>query len=114
MTRPHVTTPATNTTSRPALTLAAEPAIAEPVTAHLAPSTEPPTGAGSADLHSPGHGPADIMRDARTIYSSALASGERLSQRALARQLRGLGHQFANDQLHQIATRIGLAHGQTA
>jgi hypothetical protein len=94
--------------------LAAEPAIAEPVTAHLAPSAEPPTGAGSADLHSADHGPADVMRDARTIYSNALASGERLSQRALARQLRGLGHQFPNDQLHQIATRIGLAHDQTA
>jgi hypothetical protein len=54
------------------------------------------------------------MREATAIYHDARARGEQLSQRALARQLRDRGHQFPNDQLHQIATRTGLTPDQTA
>jgi hypothetical protein len=89
--------------SRPALALAAEPAVANPPR-----STEPGTGPGSADLESPGYAASDIMRDATAICQDARRRGERLSQRALARQLRDRGHQFPNDQLHQIAARTGL------
>jgi hypothetical protein len=96
MTRHHATIPATKTnpTSRPALTLAAEPAIADPATANLASSAGPGTGARSADLHSSGDCAADITRDAIAIYHDARARGVQLSQRALARQLRDRGHQF--------------------
>src|SRR5450755_2992090 len=101
MTRQQASAPTQAASSRPALILAAEPA-----TADLA-------GSGSADLHhSPAHAPdcaaTDMMRDASTIYQDALAHGERLSQRALARRLRNRGHQFPNNQLHQIASRTGL------
>ncbi len=49
-----------------------------------------------------------LLRDARAIGQTAAAPGERLSQRALARQLRGHGHRFPNGHLHQIAAAIGL------
>jgi hypothetical protein len=62
----------------------------------------------SADPHSPCYTAGDMMRDASTIYQDARARGIRLSQRALARQLRDRGHQFPNDQLHHIAARTGL------
>jgi hypothetical protein len=50
-----------------------------------------------------------LLRDASMIYQSAAASGERISQRTLARQLRGHGHRFSNQHLHGIAASIGLA-----
>jgi hypothetical protein len=55
-----------------------------------------------------------LLQDAATIYQHAAARGERLSQRALARQLRLRGHRFPNDHLHQIARSAGLAPGRAA
>jgi hypothetical protein len=49
-----------------------------------------------------------LLRDASAIYQDAAARGERLSQRMLARQLRGHGHRFPNDHLRLIADSIGL------
>jgi hypothetical protein len=49
-----------------------------------------------------------VLRDARVIYGDAAARGQRLSQRALARQLRVHGHRFPNDHLRLIADSIGL------
>ena len=51
---------------------------------------------------------AGVLRDARAIYQTAAASGERLSQRTLARRLRGHGHRFPNQHLRGIALAIGL------
>jgi hypothetical protein len=50
-----------------------------------------------------------ILRDARALCHDAAARGERLSQRALARQLRDRGHRFPNQQLAQIAATASLA-----
>ena len=55
-----------------------------------------------------------LLRDATAIYQHAAARGERLSQRALARQLRLRGHRFPNDHLHRIAQSVGLAAGRAA
>jgi hypothetical protein len=55
-----------------------------------------------------------LLRDAAAICQHAAACGERLSQRALARQLRLRGHQFPNDHLQQIAQSVGLAPGRAA
>jgi hypothetical protein len=49
-----------------------------------------------------------LLTDAATICRTAAARGERLSQRALARTLRGHGHRFPNQSLHDIAAAIGL------
>lgn len=49
-----------------------------------------------------------VLRDARAIFHGASARGERLSQRGLARALRGRGHHFPNGQLREIAQSIGL------
>jgi hypothetical protein len=69
----------------------------------------------------PEHGERDgagpnrgLLQDATAIYQHATACGERLSQRALARQLRLRGHRFPNDHLHQIAQSVGLAPGRAA
>jgi hypothetical protein len=55
-----------------------------------------------------------VLRDARTIYSDAAARGERLSQRTLARKLRGHGHRFPNEHLRLIAHSIGLNDSKAA
>ena len=55
-----------------------------------------------------------LLRDARAIYQDAAARGERLSQRTLARRLRGHGHRFPNEHLRLIAASIGLATGKAA
>jgi hypothetical protein len=55
-----------------------------------------------------------VLRDARAIYRNAAARGERLSQRTLARQLRGHGHRFPNEHLRLIADSIGLSTGKAA
>ena len=55
-----------------------------------------------------------LLRAATVICQDAAARGERLSQRALARQLRQHGHRFPNEHLRLIATSIGLAHGNAA
>jgi hypothetical protein len=58
--------------------------------------------------------PPGLLRDAIAIYQHAAARGERLSQRALARQLRLRGHRFPNDHLHRIARSVGRAPGRAA
>lgn len=50
-----------------------------------------------------------LLRDASLILQHASARGQRLSQRTLARELRGHGHHFPNDHLRCIAETIGLA-----
>jgi hypothetical protein len=57
---------------------------------------------------------ARLLEEANRIYQTAAAHGQRLSQRALARQLRGRGHRFPNDQLRGIAAAIGLPPVQRA
>jgi hypothetical protein len=60
-------------------------------------------------------GPADaetdprLLRDASVIVRNASAQGQRLSQRTLARELRGQGHHFPNDHLGRIAESVGLS-----
>jgi hypothetical protein len=64
------------------------------------------------------HGGAEpepaLLDAASAIYRDAAARGERLSQRMLARQLRGHGHRFPNEHLRLIADSIGLTQGQAA
>jgi hypothetical protein len=50
----------------------------------------------------------DLLHEANLIHQAAAANGERISQRALARRLRGHGHRFSNEHLHGIAATIGL------
>jgi len=69
------------------------------------------------DLAGPGGGMAPdpgLLDAASAIYRDAAARGERLSQRMLARQLRGNGHRFPNEHLRLIADSIGLTMGQAA
>jgi len=56
----------------------------------------------------------DLLLDARAICRAAAERGEQLSQRALARQLRGRGHSFPNDQLCQIAETTRLVSAKAA
>jgi hypothetical protein len=49
-----------------------------------------------------------LLEDAGLILQAAAADGVRLSQRALARELRRLGHRFPNEHLHDIAASAGL------
>jgi len=88
------------------------------------PGTETPDG-GNRPQTSPGGAagldPASVitdtgilLQDARAICQDAAARGQRLSQRALARQLRSSGHRFPNQDLHQIAVDIGLTTGNAA
>ena len=55
-------------------------------------------------------GESPLLQDAVFIYKTAAARGERLSQRDLARTLRGRGHRFPNQNLRAIAVAIGLGH----
>lgn len=55
-----------------------------------------------------------VLRDASDIYQDAAGRGERLSQRTLARKLRGRGHRFPNEHLRLIAQSIGLAAAKAA
>jgi hypothetical protein len=81
-----------------ALVLAAPPAPAVvPV--------RPPEDGGAEDSARPD---PRVLREARAIFHNASARGERLSQRGLARALRGQGHHFPNGQLREIAESIGL------
>jgi hypothetical protein len=61
-----------------------------------------------ADANSPAVGESPLLQDAALIYQTAAARGEQLSQRALARTLRGRGHRFPNESLRSIALAIGL------
>jgi hypothetical protein len=51
-----------------------------------------------------------LLKDAALICKAAAARGERLTQRALARTLRGRGHRFPNQSLRNIASAVGLGH----
>jgi hypothetical protein len=55
-------------------------------------------------------GGSPLLQDAVFIYKTAAARGERLTQRDLARTLRGRGHRFPNQNLRAIAVAIGLGH----
>lgn len=66
---------------------------------------------GEAEHAATGRG---LLHDANLIYQAAAASGERLSQRTLARQLRGHSHRSSNQHLHGIAASIGLTPGPAA
>jgi hypothetical protein len=55
-----------------------------------------------------------LLQDAHAICQDAAARGVRLSQRALARQLRSSGHRFPNQDLHHIAEAIGLTTSNAA
>ena len=66
----------------------------------------------SEDGERDGADPSGLLRDATAIYQHAAARGERLSQRALARQLRLRGHRFPNDHLHRIAQQCWARPGQ--
>ena len=81
-----------------------------PVAGHSPVPDDPPGRAqhGGAEP-SPG-----LVREATAICQRAAAQGERLSQRALARQLRLRGHRFPNDHLPQIAQSAGLVPGEAA
>jgi hypothetical protein len=63
--------------------------------------------AGSGPITS---GESPLLQDAVFIYRTAAARGERLTQRDLARTLRGRGHRFPNQNLRAIAAAIGLGH----
>jgi hypothetical protein len=92
------------------------------VLAPAAPTSPVPVVIGStmpADRSEDGeHGDAGphpgLLRDATAIYQHAAARGERLSQRALAQQLRLRGHRFPNNHLRRIAQSVGLAPGRAA
>jgi hypothetical protein len=75
------------------------------------------TGTGGAAGPDPGDLITDagiLLQDAREICQAAAARGQRLSQRALARQLRSTGHRFPNQDLHHIAEAIGLTTSTAA
>jgi hypothetical protein len=107
---------------------APEPHVATALVLAPPPTTNgaahPPAGDGaSAHLHYAGDatrresstGPHQgLLRDASAIYRDAAARGERLSQRTLARQLRGHGHRFPNEHLRLIADSIGLTPSRAA
>ena len=84
--------------TRPAPVTPAHPATVTPV--RPAPGVAPAAGGGPD---------ARLLRDAALIFQNATVRGQRLSQRTLARELRGRGHHFPNDRLHQIAASVGLA-----
>ncbi len=68
---------------------------------------------GTADIFS-GDPREGMLRQAAVLCQNAASNGERLSQRTLARQLRGHGYRFSNEHLHAIAVSIGLAGQQAA
>lgn len=71
----------------------------------------PGEASGQRDGTRPGPG---LLRDASAIYREAASRGERLSQRSLARKLRGHGHRFPNEYLRLIADSIGLTATRAA
>jgi hypothetical protein len=118
VTRQHATAPGRGTASGAALVVAASTAA----DGHPRPATDGPVRLPvrpAADTVAYGDGgnagpDLGLLRDASAIYQDAAARGERLSQRTLARQLRGYGHRFPNDHLRWIAKSIGLSTGQAA
>jgi hypothetical protein len=117
MTRRQASPPQMAVPRRPALVLASRPATdhtVSPGAAEGAAGVGPRPGRHqSAQPSGPGVG-EDLLGDARAICLDAAARGERLSQRALARQLRNRGHRFPNEQLRQIAAGTGLIPASAA
>ena len=115
MTRQHADVPIRGTSTGAALVLA-RPLDTSDVPARAAagstavPAACPPPG----PAVDPGEPDRGLLRDASALYQDAAARGERLSQRMLARQLRGHGHRFPNEHLRQIAETIGLTAGRAA
>ena len=64
---------------------------------------------GAAGTSPPATHESPLLRDAVDICRTAAAHGERLSQRALARALRGNGHRFPNESMRGVALAVGLA-----
>jgi hypothetical protein len=62
----------------------------------------------SASISPAANGASPLLEDAEFLYRTAIARGEQISQRALARTLRGRGHRFPNESLRSIALAIGL------
>jgi len=117
MTRQHTYARAGEPRVATALVLA--PPLASPMPAAAAQTSTSPAAhlrwPDSVTRHRRGPGPRPgLLRDASEIYRDAAARGERLSQRRLARQLRGHGHRFPNDHLRLIADSIGLTAGKAA
>ena len=82
--------------------------------AALSPSPVSKTAATRTKPHLAAASRHDLLHEASRICQAAAANGERISQRALARQLRGHGHRFSNEHLHGIAATIGLTPGKAA
>jgi hypothetical protein len=88
--------------------------LAQPAAVPPCPSAGPAiAGSGAGPECSP-HTRHGLLRDATRIYEKAAANGDRISQRALARQLRQGGHRFSNEHLHGIATSIGMTTQKAA
>jgi hypothetical protein len=117
MTRQRFHTSAQEPRIVPALVLAPPPTPGNIATG-AQPSRSPAANgswAGEVVRYRSGRGPRPgVLRDAHTIYRNAAVRGERLSQRTLARQLRGHGHRFPNEHLRLIAERIGLTASKAA
>jgi len=119
MTRQHANVRTHGASPGLALALAASTAIADrfprsatggPAGLQVRPAADTAGHSGRSD-----RGPdPELLRDASAIYQDAAERGEQLSQRTLARQLRGHGDRFPNDHLRQIAESIGLGMGQAA
>ncbi len=74
-----------------------------------------PLGQAGASVNSADGRPGLLLVHAATVIcGEAAARGERLSQRALARQLRDHGHRFPNEDLRLIAASIGLSQSDAA
>lgn len=114
MTRQHASGPAQG--KAPTFALAGHPVTPE-WTAWRSKVSGPDrqTGSDLIRLSDDGTSPDTRLLDAASaIYQDAAARGERLSQRMLARQLRGHGHRFPNQHLRLIADSIGLSQQQAA
>jgi hypothetical protein len=109
MTRKHAVTQGTSDLPQPVLVLA----HIDDIPSHSGASNgrEDQPGSWSPPYGSAADGsvPTGLLRDAQDLYIAAAARGQRMSQRALAQQLRERGHRFSNDQLRLIAESTRLA-----
>jgi hypothetical protein len=120
MTRQRTQASAHEANSSAALVLAALPQDGDEVSLPGRGSTIPALADAVPEAGRDDHAGADCMPDLRllraatVISQDAAAKGERLSQRALARQLREHGHRFPNEQLRLIAASINLTQHRAA
>ena len=80
-------------------------------------TTTPHNGTGSQHPPEPavaGDSDAALIQTARTILAAAEQRGDRLTQVALAEQLRASGHGIANDRLRWLSEQIGLKSPRAA